>query len=119
MLPYEKTNVPLARSLRKNMTPWERRLWYGFLRAYPVRFQRQKALGSAIADFYCAKARLVLELDGGGHFEPVQQEKDAARTAKLEKMGLRVLRISNLEVDRNFTGVCEAIDQTVKARLRE
>ena len=119
MLPYEKANVPLARSLRKNMTPWERRLWYGFLRAYPVRFQRQKALGPAIADFYCAKAGLVLELDGGGHFEPAQQEKDAARTAELETMGLRVFRISNLEVDRNFAGVCEAIDQAVKARLRE
>ena len=57
-----------ARDLRKNMTPWERKLWYEFLKDYPVRFQRQKSIGNFIVDFYCAKARLVVELDGGGHF---------------------------------------------------
>ena len=65
MKDYHKDNIPLAKTLRKNMTPWERRLWYDFLRNYPVRFQRQKAIGNYIADFYCAKARLVIELDGG------------------------------------------------------
>ena len=59
MKKYNKANIPLAKTLRKNMTPWERKLWYEFLRYYPVRFQRQKAIGNYIADFYCAKARLV------------------------------------------------------------
>ena len=68
MKDYNKENIPLAKTLRKNMTPWERKLWYDFLRYYPVRFQRQKAIGNYIADFYCAKARLVIELDGGGHY---------------------------------------------------
>ena len=61
------------------MTPWERKLWYEFLRSYPVRFQRQKAIGNYIADFYCAKARLVVELDGGGHYTPEQIEKDKVK----------------------------------------
>lgn len=117
VLPYKKQNIPLARQLRKQMTPWERKLWYEFLRSYPVRFQRQKALGNAIADFYCAKARLAIELDGGSHFTPEQQKKDAARTVALERMGIAVFRVSNLEIDRNFAGVCEAIDHKVRERI--
>ena len=53
MKDYNKENIPLAKTLRKNMTPWERKLWYDFLRDYPVRLQRQKAIGNYIADFYC------------------------------------------------------------------
>ena len=114
MKAYNKANIPLAKTLRKNMTPWERKLWYKYLRNYSVRFQRQKAIGEYIADFYCAKARLIIELDGGGHFTPSQREADAVRANALEAMGLTVLRISNLDVDRNFSGVCEAIDLTVQ-----
>ena len=114
MKAYNKANIPLAKALRKNMTPWERKLWYEYLRNYPVRFQRQKAIGAYIADFYCAKARLVVELDGGGHFTPEQRDADAVRTNALEAMGLTMLRISNLDVDRNFRGVCEAIDLAVQ-----
>ena len=114
MKAYNKENIPLAKELRKNMTPWERKLWYEYLRNYPLRFQRQKAIGGYIADFYCAKARLVIELDGGGHFTPEQRDADAIRTKDLEGMNLTVLRISNLDVDRNFSGVCEQIDGTVK-----
>ena len=58
MKDYNKANIPLVKDLRKNTTPWERKLWYELLRNYPVRFQRQKAIGDYIADFYCAKARL-------------------------------------------------------------
>ena len=66
------------------MTKEERRLWFDYLRTYPVRFSRQKVLGRYIADFYCAQAGLVLELDGSQHYEPEEQEKDAQRTAYLE-----------------------------------
>ena len=117
MKEYNKSNIPLARVLRKNMTPWERKLWYEFLRNYPIRFQRQKAIGNYIADFYCAKARLVVELDGGGHYTPEQIEKDKVRTKELEGMNLTILRICNLDIDRNFRGVCEYIDLTVKNSL--
>lgn len=117
MKEYNKANIPLAKVLRKNMTPWERKLWYEFLRDYPLRFQRQKAIGNYIADFYCAKARLVVELDGGGHYTVEQIKKDSMRTKELESMNLKVLRISNLDIDRNFSGVCEYIDLAVKKSL--
>ena len=99
------------------MTPWERKLWYEFLRNYPIRFQRQKAIGNYIVDFYCAKARLVVELDGGGHYTNEQMEKDRVRTEELEEMNLTVLRICNLDIDRNFSSVCEYIDLAVKKSL--
>ncbi|MBR4910950.1 MAG: endonuclease domain-containing protein [Clostridia bacterium] len=96
------------------MTPWERKLWYEFLRDYPLRFQRQKSIGNYIADFYCAKARLVIELDGSGHFSSEQIERDNSRTKELQNMNLKVLRICNSDIDRNFRGVCEYIDLFVK-----
>ena len=114
MKEYNKANIPLAKALRKNMTPWERKLWYEFLRDYPVRFQRQKAIGNYIVDFYCAKVGLAVELDGGGHYTAEQTEKDMLRTNDLQSMKLTVIRICNLDIDRNFRGVCEHIDLTVK-----
>ena len=117
MKPYNGANIPLAKELRKNMTPWERKLWFEFLRYHPVRFQRQKAIGDHIVDFYCAKARLVVELDGGGHYTEEQEERDAVRTNKLEAMGLSVLRICNLDIDNNFNGACEYIEQAVRRSL--
>lgn len=117
MKPYRKENIPRAKELRKNMTPWERKLWYEFLRNYPLRFQRQKAIGDYIADFYCAKAGLVVELDGGGHYEAPQAERDRKRTEALEQMGLRVLRFCNLDVEQSFSQVCEWIDRAVQMSL--
>ena len=117
MKQYNKANIPLAKELRKNMTPWERKLWYEFLRTYPIRFQRQKAIGNYITDFYCAKAKLVVELDGGGHYTPEQMKADTERTTALESMKVRVIRICNLDIDRNFRGVCEFIDIEVRNSL--
>ena len=117
MKDYNRANIPLAKTLRKNMTPWERKLWYEYLRSYPVRFQRQKAIGNYIADFYCAKARLIIELDGGGHYTPEQARKDEQRTNDLNAMRLTVVRICNLDIDRNFRGVCEYIDRLVQNSL--
>ena len=117
MKSYNKNNIPIAKTLRKNMTPWERKLWYEFLRLYPIRFQRQKAVGNYIVDFYCAKARLIIELDGGGHYTETQAAKDNFRTNELESMNLTVLRICNLDIDNNFSGVCEHIDLIVRNSL--
>ena len=99
------------------MTPWERKLWFEYLRNYPVRFQRQKPIGNFVVDFYCAKAGIVIELDGGGHYTPEQGKKDECRTQVLNDMGLIVLRICNSDIDRNFAGVCEYIDLVVRERL--
>ena len=101
------------------MTPWERKLWYLFLRGYSVRFQRQKAIGDYIADFYCAKAELVVELDGSGHFTEEQQFKDRVRTKRLECMNLTIVRFTNLDIDKNFTEVCEYIDYMVKQTVEK
>ncbi len=109
--------TPAARELRKRMTKEERHLWYDFLRQYPVRFTRQKVLGKYIADFYCAEAKLVIELDGSQHYEPGIQAKDAERTAFLTGYDLTVIRIPNNEILDNFQGVCEYIDNTVKKIL--
>ena len=115
---HNKQNEPRARQLRKDMTPWERKLWYCFLKSYPVRFQRQKCIDSYIVDFYCFQAKLVLELDGGGHYEPEQQKKDAERTKIIENYGLKVIRFCNTDIDKNFYGVCTVIDNEVKARMQ-
>ena len=106
--------VSNARNLRKNMTKEERHLWYDFLRNYPVRFYRQKVLGRYIVDFYCAEANLIIELDGSQHYDPIEMEKDADRTAFLQQYGLTVIRIPNNAVMQNFRGVCEHIDEFVK-----
>ena len=114
---HNKKNEIYAKQLRKDMTPWERKLWYRFLKDYPVRFQRQKCIDAFIADFYCFRAKLVIELDGGGHYYEDAQEKDRSRTRKLESYGLKVIRFCNTDVDKNFYGVCTVIDQEVKQRL--
>ena len=114
---YNKKNIPLAKQLRKQMTPWERKLWYEYLRNYPIRFQRQKAIGEYIVDFYCAKVGLVVELDGGGHYEQNQMAADAERTKALQDQNLTVIRICNLDIDKNFRGVCEYIDMVVQNSL--
>ena len=98
------------------MTKEERHLWYDFLKAYPIQFKRQFPIGSYIVDFYCYKAKLVVELDGSQHYTPEEMEKDARRTRYLESLGLQVLRFSNLDVLRRFRVVCEAINLTVQER---
>ena len=85
----------------------------------PCPFSRQKVLGKYIADFYSAEAQLIIELDGSQHYEADEIQKDADRTAFLEGYGLTVIRIPNNEVNRNFRGVCEYIDATVKQSLSQ
>ncbi len=114
---HNKNLVPFARELRKNMTKEERHLWYDFLRSYPVKFLRQKILGRYIVDFYCAKAKLVIELDGSQHYEPDAVQMDLARTEFLQGYGLTVVRFSNYDINKNFRGVCEYIDNYVRQSL--
>ncbi len=116
---HNKTNVAIARILRKNMTKEERHLWYDFLRTYPFKFLRQKPFGKYVVDFYCAKAQLVIELDGSQHYETENIDKDIERTKYLEEYGLKVVRIPNNQVNQNFRGVCEYIDNIVKQSLSQ
>lgn len=105
-LEYNKNLIPFAKSLRKNATPQENHLWYDFLRSYTPRFQRQKTIGQFIADFYCEKAKLVIELDGSRHFTPEGMTYDEARTAAIETVGVEVLRFTNRDIDSEFKAVC-------------
>jgi very-short-patch-repair endonuclease len=107
--PYRSDLKLRARELRRNMTAPEKKLWYEFLRTAPLRFTRQKPLGSFIADFYCAGRQVAIEIDGDSHYEPHAARKDISRTAELRSEGVRVLRFTNLEVMKNFSGVCERI----------
>ena len=106
-----------AQTLRKNMTKEERRLWYEYLRQYTHQFRRQVTFGHYILDFYCAAAKLAIELDGSQHYETDGQQYDEKRDAWLESQGIQVLRFSNTDVLQNLNGVCQVIDMTVKDRI--
>ena len=116
-LNYNKKLIPRAQELRKNMTKQEKHLWYDFLCKYPIRFQRQKTIDNYIVDFYCHKAKLVIELDGSQHYTEDGLVYDNIRTDILERYDLEVIRFSNMDIDRNFTAVCETIDERVKQRI--
>ena len=114
---HNKSLVPNAKELRKNMTKEERHLWYDFLRSYPVRFSRQKILGRYIVDFYSASAKLVIELDGSQHYEEAGKEYDSKRDQYLSEYGVKILRIPNNAVNENFDGVCEYLDHEIQQSL--
>ena len=112
-VPYNKNLKKPSQALRKEMTPHERKLWYLFLRHQTPQFYRQKPLLNYIADFYCPKARLVVEVDGSQHYESEAAHLDQIRTDALTNAGITVLRFSNREIDQEFRGVCEKILATL------
>ena len=114
---YNKELTSLAKNLRRNMTPQERDLWYQYLRPHPFKFTRQKVLGKYIADFYCASAKLVIELDGSQHYDEKGMEADRERTQFLMQYGIRVLRIPNNAVSQNLRGVCDYIDAILQGTV--
>ena len=116
---HNKKLVPFAKQLRKNMTKEERHLWYDYLRKYPIKIIRQKVIGKYIADFYCAEAKIIIELDGSQHYEEEGLNKDIERTVYFENYDLRVLRVSNLDVMKNFEGVCSYVDREIKQSLSQ
>ena len=107
---------PFAQELRRNMTKEERHLWYDFLKKLPVKFNRQKVIGSYIVDFYSAEAKLVIELDGAQHYEEQSREKDIIRDAYLNSLGILVLRYTNIDFHKNFDGICK--DIFIKVSMR-
>ncbi len=99
------------------MTPAEKKLWYDYLRHQASqKFLRQRPIGEFIVDFYCAAKGLVVEVDGDSHFVSKQAvDYDLEREKVLrEKFKLRVLRVSNLEVLRDFEGVCGVIEEGLR-----
>ena len=114
---YNGKNTILAKNLRKNATKQENHLWYDFLRRYEIKFQRQRIIDDFIADFYCQKANLIIEIDGNQHYSIDGINKDGYRTERLESYGLTVIRFTNNQIDNEFYEVCEYIDRTVKSMI--
>ena len=106
---HNKALTPNAQRLRREMTAEERRLWYSFLKQLPVTVHRQKVQGSYIVDFYIAKARLVIELDGSQHYGDAGAASDQYRDSWLRRQGIRVLRYANSDINHRFSAVCEDI----------
>jgi very-short-patch-repair endonuclease len=106
-----------ARALRRNMTPQETKLWYQFLRTYPVKFYKQRIIESFIADFYCASACLVIEIDGAQHYTSQGQAYDRDRCLVMQRYGIDTIRFSNADIDRNFAAVCQKIHETIQRRI--
>jgi very-short-patch-repair endonuclease len=111
MLNYNKQLKVLSQNLRKNMTDAENMLWLKLRRKQLKghQFYRQKVIGEYIVDFYCPKANLAIELDGGQHYSETGQANDRTRDDVLMKMGIKVLRFSDREVFENMDGVMEGI----------
>ena len=119
---HMKRNLNLsdrAKDLRKNMTKQEKHLWYDFLSKHEVRWYKQRINDNYIVDFYCSRAKLVIELDGSQHYTKDGTEYDNERTNVLREYGIEVIRFSNNEIDTCFDGVCLKIEEIVKKRLSD
>jgi very-short-patch-repair endonuclease len=118
MVHYNKKLKTLARKLRKNMTDAEQLLWSKIRRKQirQYQFYRQRIIRNYIVDFYCPKARLVIEIDGGQHYSEEGVELDKLRDKHLADLGLRVVRLSNMDVLQNIDGVLEYIYEYLKPK---
>ena len=109
MIPYNKKLTSNSRSLRKNMTPEEKHLWYDFLRYLPFTVHRQHNIENYIVDFYIAKKKMVIELDGSQHTSPEGRREDAERDSALARFGIQVLRYPNDTINNDFLSVTKSI----------
>jgi len=116
-LKYNKTLIQRAKELRHNMTPQERLLWHLFLKQHPIRFQRQKVIDNYIVDFYCHRAKVVIEIDGSQHYSDDGRCYDSEREKVLANYGLYTIRIANNDVNLRFREVCQHIDDFVRERI--
>ena len=110
---YNKKLVSNAKTLRKNMTPEERHLYYDFLKRLPVTVNRQKNIGNYIVDFFIAKYKIVIELDGSQHSLPKNKAADHKRDEELYRLGIKVLRYTNRDINTNFSSVCDSIMKNI------
>ena len=117
-IPKSKNLLHHARSLRREMTPQERKLWYLYLQKYPVKIYKQRIIGPYIVDFYCASANLVIKIDGSQHYDDEGKAYDAARSQYLNELGLRVVRYSNADINARFDRVCESIHLLIGQTMR-
>ena len=118
-MPYNKKLIANAKKLRNEMTEEEDKLWYQYLSRYPVRFLRQKVIANYILDFYCAKYKLGIEVDGGQHQTEQGIGHDNARTELLNAYGIEIIRFTNDQVRTRFNQICRLIDEKVSERIQQ
>ncbi len=119
MYPYNKELTQYAKELRKNMTPEEKHLWYDFLRFLPMTVKRQQVVGNYILDFFIPSANIDIELDGSQHFDSKAREADEVRDSSLSSVGIKVIRYTNGDVNRNFDGVVTDIMRMVGVEFKD
>ena len=119
MIPYNKNLVTNAKTLRKNMTPEEKHLWYDFLKRLPISVKRQHNIENYIVDFYIPSKKMVIELDGEQHGLEENYQADIIRDNNLLKWGIKVLRYTNKEINKNFNGVAEDILKNINIKMEE
>ena len=102
------------KTLRNNMPQPERKLWFYIRRKQlGVKFRRQHSIEKYIIDFFCCELKLAIELDGNSHFSEQAQAYDHQRTQDLNKLGIRVLRFTNNEVNHNVEEVLARIMDSI------
>ena len=99
----------ISKVLRRNMTKEEKHLWYDFLKLLPQTVNRQKVIGPYVVDFYCASAKIVIELDGSQHYKEDGKKQDHERDSYLIGLGITVVRYTNLDIHERFDAVCADI----------
>ena len=117
MLTYKQRKR--AKNLRNYSTKEENKLWYIYLCKYPLKIRRQHPIGNYIVDFFCKETKLVIEIDGIQHLLENNIKYDDSRTLYLEKLGYKVVRFGNPDVNKKFDDVCYYIDLIMKERLNE
>ena len=119
MYTYNKELTKYAKELRKNMTPEEKHLWYDFLRYLPMTVKRQYVVGNYILDFFIPSKNIAIELDGSQHYDFEAREADAVRDSLLSSVGIKVIRYTNVDVNRNFYGVVTDIMRTIGVKFED
>ena len=115
-IPRDMKLIPHSRDLRNHPTKQENHLWYDYLKGQKLHFYRQRIIGEYIVDFYSSAIKLVIEIDGSQHYEEDSVEYDTQRTIYIEGLGLKVIRFTNKDIDRNFSGVCSMIEEEILSR---
>ncbi len=107
--------TPFSKNLRSNQTPWETKLWKHLRgrRFYDFKFKRQVPIGTYIVDFCCQEAKLIIELDGGGHNFPNKKSPDFNRDNFLVSKNYKILRFWNNEIDFDIAVVLEKIAKSL------
>jgi very-short-patch-repair endonuclease len=115
MLPYDRRLTERSRQLRNKMTSAEQFLWSKLKeKQLGCWFYRQKPIGIYIADFYCHKAKLVIEVDGAQHLSSENAEYDKERNEYMASIGIKVLRFSNKQVLTSIEGVTKRIQKEIE-----